>query len=85
MPETPINNDNLLSGRQEVLSMDAIEDVIIVMVCTENSNIIDNGYCTNMSLPGVFHDHESEYAATKENARTISQKKISRLVNYYLS
>ena len=33
IPETTTKNDNLLFGGQEVVSLDAIEDVIIMMIC----------------------------------------------------
>ena len=71
-------------GGQEVVSMDAIGDVIVVMICNENSNPIDNVSRTNMPLPRVFHDHESKYAATKEDAKRRTPEEISRLVNCYL-
>ena len=64
--------------------MDAIGDVIVVMICRENSNPIDNVSRTNMPLPRVFHDHESKYAATKEDAKRRTPEEISRLVNCYL-
>jgi hypothetical protein len=54
--------------------MDAIRDVIIVMVCLENSNPIDDVSRTNMPLPQVFHDHKLKYAATKGDARRITPK-----------
>ena len=44
-------NDNLLFGGQEVIPIDAIGDVIIVMVCPKNSNPIDNVSRMNMHLP----------------------------------
>jgi hypothetical protein len=83
-PKTTTKNDNLLFGGQKVVSMDAIGDMIIVMVCLENSNPINNVSRTDMPLPRVFHDHESKYVATKEDARRRTPKEISRLVNYYL-
>ena len=82
--ETTRKKDNLLFGGQEVVSMEAIGDVIIVMVCPENSNPIDNVSHTNMPLPRVFHDYESKYAATKGDARRRTPEEISRLVNCYL-
>ena len=57
MTTTTIKNDNLFGG-QEVVSMDAIGDVIMVMICPENSNPIDNVSRTNIPLSRLFHDHE---------------------------
>ena len=74
----------LVIWRQEVVSMDATGDVIIVMVCPPNSNPINNVSCTRMPLPRIFHDHESKYAASKGDARRRTLEELTRLINCYL-
>ena len=83
-PETTIKNENLLFGRHEVVSIDAIGDVIIVMISPENSNPTDNVSLIYMPLPRVFHNHESKYAAIKGDAKRRTSEEILRLVNCYL-
>ena len=59
--------------------MDAIGDVIIVMVCLENSNPIDDVSYTNMPLLLVFHDHKSKYAVTQSDVKKKNTRKIIKV------
>ena len=84
-PETTTNKENnLLFGGQEVVSLDAIGDLIIVMICPENSNLIDNVFRTNMPLPRVVYDHESKYVVTKGDVKKKTPKEILKLIKCYV-
>ena len=63
-PETTMQTDSILFSKQEVLSMEGMGDVILIMVCPEACNPIENVVHGGGLLPRLFQDHPSKYRTT---------------------
>ena len=81
-PETSMQNDSILFSKQEVLLMEGMGDVILIMVCPEACNPIDNVARDGGLLPRIFQDHSSKYrTAWKDQKRRIPEE-VLRLIKH---
>ena len=55
------HKQSILFDKQEVISMEEMEDVILIMVCLEASNLIEKILCSDGPLPCLFKDHTLKY------------------------
>ena len=56
-----MQKDSILFSKQEVLSMEGMGDVILIMVCPEACNPIENVARGGGPLSRLFQDHSSKY------------------------
>ena len=64
-PETSMQKDSILFSKHKVLSMEGMGDVILIMVCPEACNPIENVARGGGPLPRLFQDHPSKYQTAR--------------------
>ena len=83
-PETSMQKDSTLFSKQEVLSMEGMGDVILIMVCLEACNPIENVAHGVGPLPRLFQDHSSKYKTARGDQKRRTPEEFLRLINAYL-
>ena len=82
--ETSMQKDSILFSKQEMLSMEGMGDVILIMVCPEAYNPIENVACGGGALPRLFQDHSSKYETALGDQKRKTLEEVMRLINAYL-
>ena len=82
--ETSMQKDSILFSKQEVLSMEGMGDVILIMVCPEACNPIENVGRGGGLLPRLFQDHSSKYKTARGDQKRRTLEEVLRLINAYL-
>ena len=82
--EMAMQRECILFDNQEVMLMEGMGDVILIMVCPQASNPIENIPCGSRPLPRSFQDHASRYGTSSKNQKCRTLEEISRLINAYL-
>ena len=82
--DTSMQKDSILFSKQEVLSMEGMGDVILIMVCPEACNPIENVARGGGPLPRLFQDHPSNYKTARGDQKQRTPKEVMHLINAYL-
>ena len=82
--ETSMQKDSILFSKQEVLSMEGMGDVVLIMVCPEACNPIENVARGGGPLPRLFQDHSSKYKRARGNHKRRTPEEVMCLINTYL-
>ena len=64
--------------------MEEMGDVILIMVCPEACNPIENVARGGSPLPRLFRDHPSKYETTRRDQKRRTLEEVMRLINAYL-
>ena len=64
--------------------MEGMGDDILIMVCPEVCNPIENVARGGSSLPRLFQNHSSKYKTTPEDQKQRTPEEVLRLINAYL-
>ena len=67
-----------------MLSIEGMGDVILIMVCPEACNPIENVARGGGLLPRLFQDHPSQYRTTRGDQKRRTPEEVMRLINAYL-
>ena len=84
IPKTSMQKDSILFSKQEVLLMEGMGDVILIMVCCEACNPIENVTRGGGPLPRLFQDHPSKYQTARGDQKRRTPEEVMRLINAYL-
>ena len=71
-------------NKQDVISLEEIEDIIFVMVYFEALNSIENVPSSCRTVPRVFYDHTSKYPTIQWDKKQRTLEEILQLINVYL-
>ena len=83
-PEISIQKDSIFFSKQEVFSMDGMGDVMLIMVCPEACNPVENVARAGSPLPHLFQDHSSKYKTARGDEKRRTPEEVLRLINAYL-
>ena len=79
-----MQKDSILFSKQKVLSMEGMGDVILIMVCPEAFNPIENVACGGGPLSRLFQDHLLKYKTARGDQKRRIPEEVLRLIYIYL-